>query len=137
MMALVNMAMMDAFIGCWDSKFTYWLVRPWQADAGITTPIGQPPHPSYPSGHACGSGAAAGVLGALVPAHAAELERMAIEACDSRVYAGIHYRFDAVAGGNRQDGSGASGPARRCVGENGDRPRRWRVEQLAHNQITE
>ena len=98
MMALVNIAMMDAFIGCWDSKFTYWLVRPWQADAGITTPIGQPPHPSYPSGHACGSGAAAGVLGALVPARAAEFERMAIEACDSRVYAGIHYRFDAVAG---------------------------------------
>ena len=98
MMALLNIAMMDAFIGCWDSKFTYWVVRPWQADAGITTPIGQPPHPSYPSGHACGSGAAAGVLSALLPAQASEFERMAIEACDSRVYAGIHYRFDAVAG---------------------------------------
>ena len=98
MMALVNIAVMDAFIGCWDSKFTYWLVRPYQADPGITTPIGQPPHPSYPSGHACGSAAAAGVLAVLVPAQAAEFERMAIEACDSRVYAGIHYRFDAEAG---------------------------------------
>jgi hypothetical protein len=38
------------------------------------------------------------VLAALFPAEAAELERMAVEACDSRVYAGIHYRFDAEAG---------------------------------------
>lgn len=97
-MALVNVAMMDAVIGCWDTKYTYWVVRPWQADPGISTPIGQPPHPSYPSGHACSSGAAAGVLASLFPVRAAELEHLAVEACDSRVYAGIHYRFDAEAG---------------------------------------
>jgi membrane-associated phospholipid phosphatase len=97
-MALVNVAMMDAVIGCWDTKYAYWLLRPYQADPGISTPIGQPPHPSYPSGHACSSGAAASVLGALFPARAAELEELAVEACDSRVYAGIHYRFDAEAG---------------------------------------
>ena len=74
------------------------MVRPWQADPGISTPIGQPPHPSYPSGHTCSSGAAAGVLASLFPARAAELEQLAVEACDSRVYAGIHYRFDAEAG---------------------------------------
>jgi hypothetical protein len=38
------------------------------------------------------------VLGALFPENADELEAMAVEACDSRVYAGIHYRFDAEAG---------------------------------------
>jgi hypothetical protein len=97
-MALMNVAMMDAVIGCWDTKYTYWLVRPYQADPAISTPIGQPPHPSYPSGHACSSGAAAGVLAELFPSKGAELERMAVEACDSRVYAGIHYRFDAEAG---------------------------------------
>lgn len=97
-MALVNVAMMDAVIGCWDTKYTYWLVRPYQADLSISTPIGQPPHPSYPSGHACSSGAAAGVLASLFPSRAAELEHLAVEACDSRVYAGIHYRFDAEAG---------------------------------------
>ena len=97
-LALVNVAMADAFIGCWDSKFFYWVVRPYQADPAITTPIGQPPHPSYPSGHACGSSAAAAVLAALFPDVADELDRMAVEACDSRVYAGIHYRFDAEAG---------------------------------------
>jgi hypothetical protein len=97
-LALMNVAMADAMIGCWDSKFIYWLARPWQADPAITTPIGQPPHPSYPSGHACASGAGAGVLAALFPSEAEDLERMAVEACDSRVYAGIHYRFDAEAG---------------------------------------
>ena len=97
-LALMNLAMADAAIGCWDTKFTYWVLRPWQADPAVTTPIGQPPHPSYPSGHACFSGAGARVLGALFPSEAENLERMAIEACDSRVYAGIHYRFDAEAG---------------------------------------
>lgn len=97
-LALMNIAIVDATIGCWDTKYTYWLLRPWQADPAITTPIGRPPHPSYPSGHACTSGAGAGVLAALFPAEAEELERMAVEACDSRVYAGIHYRFDAEAG---------------------------------------
>lgn len=97
-LALVNVAMMDAIIGCWDTKYTYWVIRPYQADPAISTPIGQPPHPSYPSGHACSSSAAARVLAALFPARAAEFERLAIEACDSRVYAGIHYRFDAEAG---------------------------------------
>jgi hypothetical protein len=27
-LALVNVAMSDAFIGCWDSKFHYWVIRP-------------------------------------------------------------------------------------------------------------
>jgi len=97
-LALMNVAMADAMIGCWDTKFTYWVMRPWQADPAISTPIGQPPHPSYPSGHACSSGAGAAVLAALFPGEADDLERMAVEACDSRVYAGIHYRFDAEAG---------------------------------------
>jgi hypothetical protein len=97
-LALVNVAMSDAFIGCWDSKFHYWVIRPYQADPLITTPIGQPPHPSYPSGHACSSGAGGAVLAALFPDKADQLERMAVEACDSRVYAGIHYSFDAEAG---------------------------------------
>jgi membrane-associated phospholipid phosphatase len=97
-LAVMNIAVMDATIGCWDTKFTYWFVRPYQADPSITTPIGQPPHPSYPSGHACMSSAAAEVLASVFPHLASELGRKAVEACDSRVYAGIHYRFDAEGG---------------------------------------
>ncbi|HTJ24171.1 MAG TPA: vanadium-dependent haloperoxidase [Gemmatimonadaceae bacterium] len=97
-LALSHMAMMDANIACHDAKFTYWLIRPYRADQAISTPIGRPQHPSYPSNHACMSGTAAYVLGALFPAEAARLAAMADEAGESRLYAGIHYRFDKNAG---------------------------------------
>jgi len=96
--ALVHMAAMDATIACYDAKYTYWLIRPYRADPAITTPIGRPNHPSYPSSHACSSAAAASVLAALFPADAAQLDAMADEAGESRLYAGIHYRFDKNAG---------------------------------------
>jgi hypothetical protein len=97
-LALSNMAAMDANIACHDAKYTYWLIRPWQADPAITTPIGRPNHPSYPSNHACVSGTMAYTLGAAFPAEADRLAAMADEAGESRIYAGIHYRFDKDAG---------------------------------------
>jgi hypothetical protein len=97
-MALVSMAAMDATIACYDAKYTYWLIRPYKADAGITVPITKPNHPSYPSSHSCSSAAAAHVLAAIFPADAAELLAMADHAGESRIYAGIHYRFDIDAG---------------------------------------
>ncbi len=93
-LALVHMAAMDATIACYDAKYTYWLIRPYRADPAITTPIGRPNHPSYPSSHGCYSGAAAYVLAAIFPYDAAQLVAMADEAGESRLYAGIHYRFD-------------------------------------------
>ena len=92
--ALLNMSLMDAGIACWDAKYTYWLIRPSQADPLITTPVGLPYFPSYVSGHATFSGAASTVLGALFPADRRALDAMANEAALSRMYGGIHYRFD-------------------------------------------
>ena len=97
-LALMDMAISDAVVGCWDSKYTYWVIRPYQADPQITTPIGKPPHPSYPSGHACSSNAAAGVLAYLFPRDAERVLAMATESGLSRIYGGIHYRFDIEAG---------------------------------------
>ena len=97
-LALMHMAAMDANIACYDAKYTYWLIRPYRADSAITTPIPRPNHPSYPSSHACYSGASAYVLGALFPADAERLAALADEAGESRLYAGIHYRFDKDAG---------------------------------------
>ena len=93
-LALVHMAAMDATIACYDAKYTYWLIRPYKADPNITVPITKPNHPSYPSAHACSSGAVAYVLAGIFPADAAQLRAMADEAGESRLYAGIHYRFD-------------------------------------------
>jgi membrane-associated phospholipid phosphatase len=97
-LALSNMAAMDANIACHDAKYTYWLLRPWQADPAITTPIGRPNHPSYPSNHACVSGTMAYTLGATFPEERDRLAAMADEAGESRLYAGIHYEFDKDAG---------------------------------------
>jgi membrane-associated phospholipid phosphatase len=98
--ALLSATMADAVIGCWDAKLTYWLIRPWKADEGITTlaSVGKPNHPSYPSGHSCVSASAAEVLGTVFADKRADFDAMAAEAGLSRMYAGIHYRFDIDAG---------------------------------------
>jgi membrane-associated phospholipid phosphatase len=97
-LALMNMAVMDAGIGCWEAKYHYWYLRPTQVDPTITTPAGLPNFPSYPSGHSCFSGAAAGVLGHFFPDAKAELDAKAEEASVSRIYGGIHFRFDGAEG---------------------------------------
>jgi membrane-associated phospholipid phosphatase len=96
--ALLNMALMDAGIACWDTKFHYGLLRPSQADPGIRAPVGLPNFPSYTSAHACFSGAGAGLLAHLFPPERAYLDAKAEEAAVSRIYGGIHYRFDADTG---------------------------------------
>jgi membrane-associated phospholipid phosphatase len=92
------MAAFDALIACNDAKYTYWLLRPTQADPGIKLAIGLPNFPSYPSNHACISAAEAGVIAAYVPGERERLRALATEAAISRVFGGIHYRFDGVAG---------------------------------------
>ncbi|HWB42662.1 MAG TPA: vanadium-dependent haloperoxidase [Gemmatimonadales bacterium] len=97
-LALMNTAAMDGLIACADAKFTYWLLRPTQADPAITLPIGLPNFPAYPSNHACFSGAAAYTLGALFPYERQRLRGLAYHAGISRVFGGIHYRFDSDVG---------------------------------------
>lgn len=98
--ALLGATMFDAAIGCWDGKLTYWLIRPWQADPAITIvpAVGKPNHPSYPSAHSSFSSSAAEVLSAFFPDQREQLEAMVTEAGLSRMYGGIHYRFDIEAG---------------------------------------
>jgi membrane-associated phospholipid phosphatase len=98
--ALVSATMYDALIGCWDAKLTYWYIRPWQADPAILNfvPVGRPNHPSYPSGHSCISASAAEVLSMFFPEDRDRLSAMVTEAGLSRMYGGIHYRFDIDAG---------------------------------------
>jgi hypothetical protein len=96
--ALLNMAMHDAGVGCWEAKYHYFNPRPSQMDASIKTEIGIPNFPSYPSGHSTFSAAAASVLSYLFPDGAASFAAMRDEAGISRLYGGIHYRSDIDAG---------------------------------------
>ncbi len=95
---LLNMAMMDAAISCWNSKYLYFNPRPSQIDPGIKTLTGLPNFPSYTSGHSTFSGAAATFLGHILPAKAAMFNAMADEASVSRLYGAIHYRSDIEQG---------------------------------------
>jgi hypothetical protein len=97
-MALLNMAMMDAAIACWDTKFLYFNPRPSQINNAIKTLTGLPNFPSYTSGHSTFSGAAATALGFIIPAKANEFNNMANEASISRLYGGIHFRSDCEQG---------------------------------------
>jgi PAP2 superfamily len=109
-------ALFDAFISCWDEKFRSNLVRPetvinkyvasdWQPH------IQTPPFPSHTSGHATISAAAAEVMTnwfgdklsfidtsslefGIQSRQIVSFREAAKEAAMSRLYGGIHYRFD-------------------------------------------
>jgi len=110
-LAFANAATFDAQIACWDSKFTYWFIRPSQMDPGIVMSIALPNHPSYPSGHSCMSAAFFGIVADAFPQDRERLDAMVEEAGMSRVYGGIHYRFDIDAG--REIGRAAAAAALR------------------------
>jgi hypothetical protein len=111
--AKVGMAVSDAFIACWWTKYEYNLMRPITCiqslfDAAWTSPIGTPPFPEYTSGHSTQSGAAAQVLTDLfgdltftdhthdalgfAPRSFSSFFEAAEEAAISRLYGGIHFR---------------------------------------------
>jgi membrane-associated phospholipid phosphatase len=97
-LALANMAAFDVLNACFDAKFAYYLIRPSQVDPQIHLPIGLPNHPSYPSGHSCITASYAGVLADAFPDQTARLDAMVDEAGLSRMYGGLHYRFDCDVG---------------------------------------
>jgi hypothetical protein len=95
----LNIALADTFIAVWDTKYHYWTGRPITLaktvlGVELRTAILTPPFPSYVSGHAAFSGAAARIIGAAFPDEAGSVDAMAQEAAMSRLYGGIHYRHD-------------------------------------------
>ena len=103
-MGLVNVAMDDAGVAAWDTKYAYWDPRPENGiqDSGIDPNwkpyIDTPFFPSYISGHATYSGAASEVLSWLFPESAADFRAKAMEAANSRLWGGIHWKFDNEVG---------------------------------------
>lgn len=113
-LARVGIAVADAFIGCWASKFQYNLLRPVTYIQRVIEKTWQPllitpPFPEYPSGHSTQSGAAAVVLekiyggsfafsdathirDGLQPRTFTSFWQAAEEAGISRLYGGIHFR---------------------------------------------
>jgi membrane-associated phospholipid phosphatase len=94
----VAMAMYDATVAAWDSKYAYNRQRPSVADPTLKTALPVPNSPSYPSEHAAAAAAAAEVLAYLMPDEAAYFRSLAEESARSRVYAGLQYPSDSSAG---------------------------------------
>ncbi len=122
--ALLNMAMSDAFIAGWRTKYVTSVLRPvtyvqlFIDSNWVPELMSTPPFPEYPSGHSVQSSAAAGVLSKLFGSNTAftdnthndrgwgprtfkSFKAAADEAANSRLYAGIHFR-SAVVGGQQQ-----------------------------------
>ena len=95
-LAVLNVAAMDAIISCFEAKYHYWTIRPSQVDTALALAdsVSLPNFPSYPSGHACSAGAFDAVLGHFFPQDRAQFTRIAEEQAMSRLYGGVHYRFD-------------------------------------------
>lgn len=111
--ALTSIALMDAFISCWDEKFRSDLIRPITVinnfvDKNWQPYIQTPPFPEFTSGHSVISNAAATVLTALFGENYKFTDKTEIpfgndvrsfssfydaayESSMSRVYGGIHY----------------------------------------------
>lgn len=92
-------AMHDAFIACWAIKFRDWSERPItairrSADPQFLPLLVTPSFPSYVSGHATISAAAAVVLSHHFPNQTNNYQLLAIEAANSRLWGGIHYDSD-------------------------------------------
>jgi membrane-associated phospholipid phosphatase len=97
-MALLNVAIHDATVAAWDSKYTYNRARPADFDHGLASAIPTPASPAYPSEHAVTAGAAEAVLSYLFPDDAVMVNGWAEEAGRSRTLAGTDYPSDVAAG---------------------------------------
>jgi membrane-associated phospholipid phosphatase len=95
---MLNVALHDAMVAAWDSKYAHNRRRPSEADPQLTTAVAVPRSPSYPCEHSVAAGAAAAVLSELFPKDAARFAAAAEEASRSRVLAGVARPSDAQAG---------------------------------------
>jgi hypothetical protein len=122
LLALLNVAMADAVIACWEAKYHYSFWRPITAirladtdsnpgtteDPAWTPLLTTPAHPDYPSGHATVSRSAKSVLAAYFGDETAfsttteimpgvtrsytSFSQAVDEAFNARIYGGIHFR---------------------------------------------
>jgi hypothetical protein len=120
-LAKAGIACVDAGIGCWRTKFQYNQQRPIKYIREVlghpewNTLFDTPPFPDFPSGHSTIAGSFAEILKGffgnnyhltdhtydylgMAPRSYNSFDELAREISDSRVYAGIHYRYSCEKG---------------------------------------
>ena len=96
--AILYAAMYDSLLTTWHEKFRYLRPRPALLEPDLPTVILTPKHPSYPAGHGTYVGAAVTVLQEIFPDERSEYEYLVPEVNNARVWAGVHFRDDMLAG---------------------------------------
>lgn len=97
-LALMNVAIYDATIAAWDTKYAFMRPRPSEVDESLTTQVPVPHSPAYPSEHAVAAGAASVVLARLFPDKADFFTAQAEAATNAMLHSGIYYPSDIEAG---------------------------------------
>jgi membrane-associated phospholipid phosphatase len=97
-LALMNVAIYDATIAAWDTKYAYMRPRPVEMDSTLTPLLATPHSPAYPAEHAVAAGAAATVLARLFPDKSEFFNAQAAAATDAMLHSGIYYPSDIEAG---------------------------------------
>lgn len=125
--ALLNIALSDSYVATWEAKYHYLFWRPLTAvnsslaRSGLVNTywrslLATPMHPEYPSGHSANAGVALEIFGQFLknqprrpiivasenptgPKRSfATIDDMAHDVSNSRVWAGVHYRFSCDVG---------------------------------------
>ncbi|MFL5772224.1 MAG: phosphatase PAP2 family protein [Flavisolibacter sp.] len=95
---LLGVAIYDATITAWDSKYFYNRQRPFEVDNRIKIYAVKPQSPSYPCEYSVAAGVAVAVFSHFYPAMADSVNKLAKQEMASRVAAGLAFPSDAHAG---------------------------------------
>ncbi len=94
--ALLGVAILDAYVANWETKYFYHIPRPQQY--GVKTNLYIPNSPGFTSEHATVAGAASTLLGGIFPYKSGDFAQMGRDASDSRLFAGMHLKSDCEIG---------------------------------------
>lgn len=92
--AVLAMGVADATTAYFDSKYTYWKLRPSMQFPDLKSSIKAATSPSYPSGHATIAMAAAIIMDHYFPENQAIWDGTAQEIGHSRLWGGVHFPVD-------------------------------------------
>jgi hypothetical protein len=95
---LLNVAIYDATVAAWDTKYKYKRPRPFEVDKRIKSYVINPGSPSYPCEVAVTAGVASTIIAHFYPNLADSVKKMAVQAMTSRIAAGVAFASDTSAG---------------------------------------
>jgi membrane-associated phospholipid phosphatase len=95
---LLAVAIYDATIAAWDTKYAYKRPRPFATDNRIKALVLKPESPAYPCEYSVAAGAASTVIAHFFPAMADSVRKLAKQVMDAQVAAGLAFPSDTRAG---------------------------------------